>query len=73
MSRCFPSPFLRIRKEVYCISFLNFLVLNCLKGMVFIAHYFRLVVLNTDNTSQIFAWAPLSFNCSDVGPGIAIF
>lgn len=35
-----------------------FLVLNCLEDVVFIAYYCRLVVLNTGNTSQIFAWAP---------------
>lgn len=54
MSRFFTPAFPRIRGREFII-FLNFLVLNCFESMIFIVYYFRLTVLNTDNTSEMFA------------------
>lgn len=60
-----PSPFSQDkRKDIYHISFSflffkNPLVLDCFEGMVFNAYYVTLVVVNTDNTSKSFEWAPL--------------
>lgn len=57
VSQCLPTPSLSNTKGKKFIM-TSFLVLNWLEGMVFVAYYFTPVVLNTDSTLKIFAWAP---------------